>query len=186
VSITTIAVEKQNKITYEIASELLDINELTGSFIWKWRERKWFNRDKDWKTWNSRFAGTAALTAKEGPDGRSVGFILGKRFKASRVAFLLYYGYWPDGLVDHIDGDPTNNSKLNLRVVDDSGNNKNQKRSIRNTSGHVGVDWYEEYEKWRVRILRKTLGYFSSFEEACSIRKEAEKKYGFHPNHGRD
>jgi hypothetical protein len=53
----------------------------------------------------------------------------------------------------------------------------------------MGLGWYPDRQKWRVVITsdgkRRHLGYFSDFNEAVKARKEAEKIYLFHHNHGR-
>lgn len=56
-------------------------------------------------------------------------------------------------LVDHINGNPLDNRKKNLRLVDHSGNAQNRIRlSSHNTSGYRGV-WYDEKtEMWKVSI----------------------------------
>lgn len=58
-----------------------------------------------------------------------------------------------DVLVDHINGNPLDNRKKNLRLVDHKGNAQNRTRlSSHNTSGYRGV-WYDEKsEMWKVSI----------------------------------
>ena len=100
---------------------------------------------------------------------------------------ILVYGLL-DNQVDHIDGDGHNNAIGNLREVSNMGNAKNQKLNTRNTSGIMGVDFVSSRDKWRVRIslngVRKTVGLYSDYFEACCIRKSLERSHGYHPNHG--
>lgn len=39
----------------------------------------------------------------------------GRQITASRLAWFLFYGRWPQGFIDHIDGVTTNNRIANLR-----------------------------------------------------------------------
>lgn len=83
--------------------------------------------------------------------------------------------------VDHIDGDPLNNRKSNLRICSHQENIMNQKIRIDNTSGFKGVNWDKRKGKWRARIhihgKDKHLGYFESKEEAAKSRVKAEQEY---------
>lgn len=45
-----------------------------------------------------------------------------------RLAWFLYYGYWPTKWIDHINRDKTDNRIANLREVDGRGNNLNRPR----------------------------------------------------------
>jgi hypothetical protein len=71
-------------------------------------------------------------------------------------------------VVDHIDGNPLNNQRSNLRVCAPSQNIKNQRLRTDSTSGLKGVSKYQGY--WRARIQvdgkRINLGNFSTREEA--------------------
>lgn len=115
--------------------------------------------------------------------------IAGKNYYAHRLAWLYETGKWPSDNIDHIDGNPLNNSFDNLREANQSENCKNSRLRSDNSSGVVGVCWYEPYNRWTAQIhskgKNKRLGYFESFEDAVAARKAAEVKYGFHPNHGR-
>ena len=88
----------------------------------------------------------------------------------------------PEGMViDHIDNNPLNNCRSNLRIVSQQQNIMNNGKSKRNKSGVIGVSWHKPYEKWRALIMLNKkmihLGYFDNFDEACQARKDAEIKY---------
>ena len=83
--------------------------------------------------------------------------------------------------VDHINGIRSDNRKCNLRIVSHSDNMKNVGISARNTSGYKGVGFNKYNGTWTayIKINKKwtTLGTYSTYEEALSVRKEAEKEY---------
>jgi hypothetical protein len=88
----------------------------------------------------------------------------------------------PDNMmIDHIDHNPLNNSRSNLRIVTPQQNMMNRGKHKNNTSGVIGVGWNKASEKWRATIKLNNkenyLGMFDNFEEACQVRKEAEIKY---------
>lgn len=84
-------------------------------------------------------------------------------------------------IVDHIDGNPANNCKDNLRICSQAENVCNQAKGMRNTSGFKGAYWHKEKRKWLASIQanRKTifLGYFDTPEEAHEAYCRAAKKY---------
>ena len=52
-----------------------------------------------------------------------------KRFLAHRCAWLYVHGDWPQGEIDHINGDPGDNRIENLRVVEAQTNAENKRRA---------------------------------------------------------
>jgi hypothetical protein len=86
-----------------------------------------------------------------------------------------------DKLVDHINRNPLDNRKSNLRLCTASENNVNQKRRKDNKSGHRGVSWYSTPKKWAADIKyndkRHFIGLFSHIEEAIGARLTAELEY---------
>lgn len=82
--------------------------------------------------------------------------------------------------IDHINGEPSDNRKINLRIVNHVDNMKNRKLSKRNKSGYTGVSQTKN-GKWRARIRQNKqniwLGVFETKEEATQARKDAEEKY---------
>jgi hypothetical protein len=119
-----------------------------------------------------------------------LGFNIDNRhYLAHRLAWLYMYGEWPKHQIDHIDGNKTNNRIENLRDVDNSENHRNTKVNSNSTTGILGVCWCSEANKWRAYIhiggRQKRLGSFDDIADAAKARAEAEKKYGFHPNHGK-
>lgn len=85
--------------------------------------------------------------------------------------------------VDHINGDPLDNRKENLRIVTHSQNMMNSKISKNNTSGYKGVSFNIARNKWQVHIMdnkkEKCVGYFNNKIEAAKVyNQEALKYYG--------
>ena len=111
-------------------------------------------------------------------------------YRAHRVAWLLYYGIDPGEFeIDHIDQDKTNNRISNLRLVDHGEQQRNRPKPKNNTSGITGVSWEKDKKRWRAHIgidgERRKLGTFKDKFEAICCRKSAEKRLGFHENHGK-
>ncbi len=115
--------------------------------------------------------------------------INGKQYAAHRIAWLLTHGMWPNGDIDHINGNILDNRIINLRDVDRTTNLRNMTISSLNTSGITGVHWCKTWGKWKAQISgdgkRVVLGSFDNLLDAVCARKSAEIEYGYHPNHGR-
>lgn len=85
--------------------------------------------------------------------------------------------------VDHIDGNPCNNRRSNLRLCSHAENGKNLRKPSRNTSGFKGVGWNKQRKKWRafirVNYRHKHLGYFVTPEAAkAAYDAAAERMFG--------
>lgn len=138
-------------------------------------------------TWNGKWAGKRAGSKGGGKFYVQV-CLDGKMYKAHRVAWALHYGAWPEDDIDHINHDRIDNRICNLRQTSRRENCRNSSLSRRNTSGHAGVTWCRQTNKWMAQIHPDgrcvNLGKFHNFEDAVAARKAAEAKYGFHANHG--
>lgn len=95
------------------------------------------------------------------------------RFVAERI---LGRTLTADDIIDHVDNDPLNNRRSNLRLASVSQNTMNQKRSVRNTSGYKGVTWNKRCGKWQASIKRDGknyhLGLYSDPKEAHEAYKQ--------------
>ena len=84
-------------------------------------------------------------------------------------------------VVDHINNNPLDNRKCNLRITDFNGNMKNKKIAKNNTSGIKGVHFCKIEQKWKAYMnvdkKRINLGTFDKKEEAIKSRMEAERYY---------
>lgn len=82
---------------------------------------------------------------------------------------------------DHIDRNPLNNRRKNLRIATIQENNRNRSLFKNNTSGIMGVNFELSRKKWRARICvndrRFELGFFENKEDAIHARLCAEKQY---------
>ena len=114
--------------------------------------------------------------------------MLGKSYRAHRLAFLYMLGRLPDGEVDHINHIKDDNRWENLRDVTKQDNCKNLGLSKANTSGVTGVHFFKRDKKWRASITVDgkiiNLGHYDGFDEACKVRKRAEIEHNYHSNHG--
>ena len=86
--------------------------------------------------------------------------------------------YSPDNQIDHMNIDSLDNKIENLRVVNNSKNQRNKNKLKNCSSIYKGVSWYKPNKKWRasIRIDRKEkhLGYYETEEEAHLVY---QKKY---------
>ena len=83
--------------------------------------------------------------------------------------------------VDHINGNPQDNRRSNLRAATRSQNNANSKRHCNNTSGIKGVYWHKQAQKWRTQISVDYkiihLGYYDTKEAAAFAYQEAARHH---------
>lgn len=118
--------------------EVLDYDPLTGWF--KWRVRP-----------NRRIKVGDAAGSKACGGYVSVR-VFGRLKQAHRLAWLYTYGEWPNGQIDHIDGNRANNAIANLRDVSQSVNQQNRRRASRsNTHGFFGASL--QGSRWKAQIM---------------------------------
>ena len=97
----------------------------------------------------------------------------GRTIQVHRLVWLLHHGAWPDVLIDHIDGDKTNNSIGNLRLCGHSENRCNSKPA--GASGVKGVTWHAGCQKWQAYCNGKYLGLFSELSAAAHAYDSAAR-----------
>lgn len=164
--------------------ECFDYNRSTGDLTWKMRPKGHFASPKEWLRWNGRHAGKPALTSVGGSTYRN-GSLCGRSVLAHRVVWKLVTGEEPD-TIDHKNGDRLDNSFSNLRSVPLKENHKNKRRLKEDRDLPFGVFKYGNKWKAQIRSDKKdySLGVYDTVESAIAARKEAEKRFGFHKNHG--
>ena len=166
----------KDMITFEEAKELFIYDRETG--VIKWRKR-----------FNGRQRADLVAGYTSSNDGYTKIRFKGKKYGAHRIAMLLAYGFYGDGLqVDHINHIRGDNRLVNIRFVTHADNGRNQSRSSNNISGTTGVHYHRASRKYRAQIhvdgVDIYLGLFATIEEATEVRKAAEIKYKFNANHG--
>jgi hypothetical protein len=148
----------------EVLNELLSLDVESGNLYWK-------------KTNNQVKVGAIAGVLR--PEGYIVVMIKGKSYMAHRIAYTIHYGSEPDCLIDHIDGNRTNNNPNNLRLANHHENAQNRNVKIKNTSGDRNVYWRGDRNKWRVYIsaFGKTyyFGMFDNKEDATEVAVKQRK-----------
>jgi hypothetical protein len=150
-----------SELTQEELQRLFSYDPDTGNFI----RRVFCNGQK---------VGSVAGCKK--PTGYIHISIHGKRFQAHRLAWLYMNGKFPDGVVDHINGDPSDNRISNLRDCTRWENLLNQKLHSNNTSGVRGVCWHKASNRWvanaQVNGEMIYLGLFNTKEDAADAYKD--------------
>ena len=170
--------KKKTFPTKQEINKLLDFNPSTGVFKWK---------NTPCKRWKKRNGTVAGYVNKRGY--RIIG-INGKLYRSHRIAWYIHNNYKDyEGEIDHINRNTDDNRVENLRRVNTQENAKNRKLVSNSTSGVLGVYWHKRQKKWNagIKINGKQiyLGSFSEKKEAEKARLKANKKYNFHPNHGK-
>lgn len=170
--------------------ECFDYSPETGLFAWKFRPESHFPDDLTALSWNVQNAGVRAF-AKPDASGycRAQVRFEGRRLRltAGRVAFALIHGWLPH-IVDHEDGDTTNNRGGNLRAATDGQNMWNRHAS--KDRGGIPRGAYFEAGKWRSSVNHKRkkihLGVFDTPEAAHqAYRAFVDRERGEFANYGR-
>jgi hypothetical protein len=102
----------------------------------------------------------------------------GRMHKAHRLIFAMHHGYMPN-LVDHIDGNKSNNKIENLRDCSKSQNGMNRHHPSSSSTGHRNV--YKKGAAFQVALRsdKKTIyvGSFVDIHKAISAAQEARAKH---------
>lgn len=175
--------------TPEELHKFLICDPVEGTLTWRPRSPDMFPPDNNPEAqcayWNTTYAGKPAGATPHG-SGYLGGQLEGRWYRAHRVIYAMCHGKWPANQIDHINGVRDDNRISNLRDVTHVENARNAAIPSDNTSGTVGVCWHIRDGRWRARIGRISLGGFIRKDDAIAARKAAEKKHGYHPNHGRE
>lgn len=172
----------------EVLRQFLDYDAESGKLFWKKRTPQTMPNatPQTLGMWNARYAGTEAGY----PDKR--GYLRLRLHDVSypthRIAWKLVNGADPAGVIDHLNGNQSDNRLINLRSTSQADNTRNSSRLRNNTSGANGVSWDKRRGLWYATIKYDgkaySIGHFETFNDAVVARKFAQKIFGFHPNHG--
>jgi|KBSMisStandDraft_5_1062788.scaffolds.fasta_scaffold117876_2 hypothetical protein len=151
----------------------------TGVLRWRTRLREHFPSEREWKRWNSRYAGTVAgMISTRGYRRLRIDR---HRYKAHRLIWKLMTGKEPPDTIDHIDGNTENNIWHNLRAATQRQQTHNARLRKDNLSGYRGVRRRGKGWLAFIKIDGAThdLGCFPSMEQAVAVRQAAARRlYG--------
>lgn len=158
---------KNESLAWERLNELFEIHPDKGLLLWKKNPGKMLKIGKLAGDLNHRF-------------GYVVISIDRKKYKRHRLIWFYVHRVWPSEDLDHINGIRSDDRIDNLRKVHRAQNLWNAARTFRNTSGHKGVSWQPDRNKWKAYInangVNHSLGDHERIEDAIAARKSAEQR----------
>lgn len=158
-----------SQLTQATLRQLVEYDPLTGIFHWRVSPAKQIKAGYQAGYLNSNGYITIRL--------------IGKTHKAHRLAWLYIYGVWPN-IIDHINGEKSDNRLSNLRDGSQQENCQNE-RQARSTNriGLLGVSLHKKTGKFKAQIaalgVNHYLGLFLTPQEAHEAYLLAKRQ--FHP-----
>ena len=108
---------------------------------------------------------------------------LGRRgYAAHRLVWLHVYGAWPTHVIDHVNGNKTDNRITNLRDIPQRVNLQNQRHASgkNKTSPYIGAWKDKQYNRWisRITVDKRVihLGRFATAEDAHNAYVSAKRR----------
>lgn len=143
------------KITHERLLDLVDYDQVTGAFIWNAKR-------------------------EHCRPGNSVGYLMptgyisicldGRKYCGHRLAWFYVHGVWPEGVIDHINHDKSDNRLVNLRDVSQTLNLQNRYEPLEGSaSGVLGASPYKHGGfRASIKVNRRFvhIGVFPTAEQA--------------------
>lgn len=161
---TSINRDRESLLSHSKLLEVLEYNTYTGDFT-------------------NKISGIRRVKGSKAGSLTSLGYIRvtidRKVFMAHRLAWFYCFEEWPTGIIDHIDGNKSNNILNNLRETTETLNKGNTQKQSNNTSGFKGVSFDKESGKFKasIRINRvlKNLGRYATAQEASLVYLQASR-----------
>lgn len=107
--------------------------------------------------------------------------VMGKEYRAHRLAWAIYYGSWPAANVqiDHINGIRSDNRIVNLRLATNRQNSQNERQArTTNRTGFLGVSRHRD-GRFRARIVvdgkERSLGIHGTARKAHAAYVQAKR-----------
>lgn len=133
-----------------------------------------------WKKHKNQSVKEGSIAGFIDTEGYVIVRIKGVALKAHRIAWAITFNKWPDILIDHINGNPSDNRIANLRVASHSQNCQNKRKALPSSkSGLMGAMFDNSTGRYRSRIRvggkRISLGSFKTPEEAHDAYLKAKR-----------
>jgi hypothetical protein len=114
--------------------------------------------------------------------GYAVRCVRGSDGKYRTICLHRVVAQTPEGMfADHIDGNPLNCTRANLRNVTRQENSWNRRAKASSTSQFIGVSWSTRARKWLAQIMIENrvryLGAYASEVEAAMVRDTATREH---------
>lgn len=150
------------RIAHSELTKVIAYDESTGQFAWR-------------KSRGCVVAGPVRGSVDQ--DGYIKITINRTHYFAHRLAWFYANGVWPEGEIDHRNGDRADNRLANLRLATRSQQTANSRAHRDSQSGVKGVSWHKGDKKWRAVIQvqgkEHALGKFDTLDEAALAYQQA-------------
>lgn len=156
----------------ELLQEYLELDHETGRLFWI-------------KSKNSKHpVGKEAAVSTNGKKGYLMLGWEGSKYLKHRIVYFMATGVDPGAsVVDHINGDKSDNRPANLRVATLKQNSQNIHGPMRNNkTGVLGVHWSNQNKSWCAKLTingKQRCRFFKNFDDAVAeIQRLREEHYG--------